>query len=171
LYLHGWLATGNPEYRRVAEETLDYLVREMRHPAGGFFSAQDADSEGVEGKFFVWTPDELRAALGEDDLARVVMAYWGMDAGPNSEGHSILRVPRPPKEIAGRHRLTEDALAERLGRARATLYQARERRVHPGLDDKVLAAWNGLALAAFAEAPRALGPARYLAVATGSAGC
>src|SRR5262245_5804481 len=169
LYLHGWLATGNREYRRVTEETLDYLMREMRHPAGGFFSAQDADSEGVEGKFFVWTPDELRAALGDEDLARVVMAYWGMDAGPNFEGHSILHVPRPPKEIAERHRLTEEALAERLARARGTLYQARERRVHPGLDDKVLAAWNGLALAAFAEAARTLERADYLAVATASA--
>ena len=169
LYLHGWLATGNSEYRRVTEETLDYLVREMRHPAGGFFSAQDADSEGEEGKFFVWTPDELRAALGDEELARVAMAYWGMDAGPNFEGHSILHVPRPPKEIAERHRLTEEALAAAIARARSTLYGARERRVHPGLDDKVLAAWNGLALTAFAETGRALGRADYVAVATASA--
>jgi uncharacterized protein YyaL (SSP411 family) len=169
LYLHGWLATANSEYRRVAEETLDYLVREMRHPAGGFFSAQDADSEGVEGKFFVWTPDELRAALGDEPLARVAMTYWGVEAGPNFEGHSILHVPRPPKEIAERHGLTEEALAGAIARARGTLYEARERRVHPGLDDKVLAAWNGLALAAFAEAARALGRADYLAVATASA--
>jgi len=169
LYLHGWLATANSEYRRVAEETLDYLVREMRHPAGGFFSAQDADSEGVEGKFFVWTPDELRAALGDEPLARVAMTYWGVEAGPNFEGHSILHVPRPPKEIAERHGLTEEALAGAIARARSTLYEARERRVHPGLDDKVLAAWNGLALAAFAEAARALGRADYLAVATASA--
>ena len=169
LYLHGWLATANSEYRLVAEETLDYLVREMRHPAGGFFSAQDADSEGVEGKFFVWTPDELRAALGDEPLARVAMTYWGVEAGPNFEGHSILHVPRPPKEIAERHGLTEEALAGAIARARSTLYEARERRVHPGLDDKVLAAWNGLALAAFAEAARALGRADYLAVATASA--
>src|SRR6185503_6034872 len=169
LYVHGWLATGNPEYRRVAEETLEYLVREMRHPAGGFFSAQDADSEGVEGKFFVWTPDEVRAALGDEPLARVAMAYWGMEAGPNFEGHSILHVPRPPKEVAERHALTEEALGGMIAQARGTLYQARERRVHPGLDDKVLAAWNGLALATFAEAARALGRADYLAVATASA--
>jgi uncharacterized protein YyaL (SSP411 family) len=169
LYVHGWLATGNPEYRRVAEETLEYLAREMRHPAGGFFSAQDADSEGVEGKFFVWTPDEVRAALGDGSLARVAMAYWGMEAGPNFEGHSILHVPRPPKEIAERHGLTEEALAGMIARARGMLYHARERRVHPGLDDKVLAAWNGLALATFAEAARALGRADYLAVATASA--
>ena len=169
LYLHGWLATGTPEYRRVSEETLDYMVREMRHPAGGFFSAQDADSEGVEGKFFVWTADELRAVLGDERLARMAMAYWGVDAGPNFEGHNILHVPRPPKEVAERLGLTEPALAEAIARARATLYGARERRVHPGLDDKVLAAWNGLALTAFAEAGRALGRADYLAVATASA--
>ena len=169
LYLHGWLATGNSEYRRVVEETLDYLVREMRHPAGGFFSAQDADSEGVEGKFFVWTPDELRAALGDEPLAHVAMTYWGVEAGPNFEDHSILHVPRPPKEIAERHGLTEEGLAGAITRARSTLYEARERRVHPGLDDKVLAAWNGLALAAFAEAARALGRADYLGVATASA--
>ena len=168
LYLHTWLATGNPEFRRVTEETLDYLLREMRHPAGGFFSAQDADSEGVEGKFFVWTPEELQAALGDED-ARVALAYWGVDAGPNFEGASILHVPRPPKEVAERLGLTEEALAAVIARARRTLYPIRERRVHPGLDDKVLAAWNGLALAAFAEAGRALGRADYLEAATASA--
>ena len=169
LYLHAWLATGNAELRRVTEETLDYLLREMRHPAGGFFSAQDADSEGVEGKFFVWTADELRAALGDEEVARVALAYWGVDAGPNFEGHSILHVPRPPKEIAERHGLSEEALAAVIARARRTLYPLRERRVHPGLDDKVLAAWNGLSLAAFAEAGRALGRADYLDAAVASA--
>jgi uncharacterized protein YyaL (SSP411 family) len=169
LYLHAWLATGNPEFRRVTEETLDYLLREMRHPAGGFFSAQDADSEGVEGKFFVWTPAELRAALGDEDVTRAALAYWGMDAGPNFEGASILHVLRPPKEVAERLGLTEAALAELIARARRALYPVRERRVHPGLDDKVLAAWNGLALAAFAEAGRALGRADYLGAATTTA--
>jgi uncharacterized protein YyaL (SSP411 family) len=169
LYLHAWLATGNAEFRRVTEETLDYLLREMRHPAGGFFSAQDADSEGVEGKFFVWTPDELRTALGDAELARVALAQWGVDAGPNFEGQSILHVPRPPKEVAERHGLTEAALGEAIARARGLLYPVRDRRVHPGLDDKVLAAWNGLALSAFAEAGRALGRADYLEAATASA--
>jgi uncharacterized protein len=169
LYLHAWLATGNPELRRVTEETLDYLLREMRHPAGGFFSAQDADSEGVEGKFFVWTSAELRAALGDEDVARAALAYWGADAGPNFEGASILHVPRPPKEVAERLGLTEAALAELIARARRALYPVRERRVHPGLDDKVLAAWNGLALAAFAEAGRALGRADYLEAAAATA--
>jgi len=169
LYLHGWLATGDGLYRRVVEETLDYVRREMTHPAGGFYSAQDADSEGVEGKFFVWSPDEMRAVLGDPALARVALAYWGLDDGPNFEGHSILFVPREPAEVAASLALTGDALTSAIERARALLYAEREKRVHPGLDDKVLASWNGLTLAAFAEAAAVLGRADYLAVAVRNA--
>ncbi|HET8530675.1 MAG TPA: thioredoxin domain-containing protein, partial [Methylomirabilota bacterium] len=169
LYLHGWLATGEPLYRRVAEETLDYVQREMTHPAGGFYSAQDADSEGVEGKFFVWSPDEIRAVLGDPALARAALAYWGVDDGPNFEGHSILFVPREPEEVAASLALTGDALTSAIERARALLYAEREKRVHPGLDDKVLASWNGLTLTAFAEAAAVLGRADYLAVAVRNA--
>ncbi|MFI5375575.1 MAG: thioredoxin domain-containing protein [Candidatus Rokuibacteriota bacterium] len=169
LYLHGWLATGDGLYRRVAEETLDYVRREMTHPAGGFYSAQDADSEGVEGKFFVWSPDEMRAVLDDPALARVALAYWGVDDGPNFEGHSILFVPRGPEEVAGTLGITGDALTTAIERARTLLYAEREKRVHPGLDDKVLASWNGLMLAAFAEAAAVLGRADYLAVAVRNA--
>ena len=169
LYLHAWLATGDGLYRRVAEETLDYVRREMTHPGGGFYSAQDADSEGVEGKFFVWSPDEMRAVLGDPALARVALAYWGVDDGPNFEGHSILFVPRDPEEVAGTLGLTADELATAIERARGLLYAEREKRVHPGLDDKVLASWNGLMLAAFAEAAAVLGRADYLAVAVRNA--
>ena len=169
LYLHGWLATGDGLYRRVAEETLDYVRREMTHPAGGFYSAQDADSEGVEGKFFVWSPEEMRAVLGDPALARVALAYWGVDDGPNFEGHSILFVPRDPEEVARTLGLGGDELAAAIARARARLYAEREKRAHPGLDDKVLASWNGLMLAAFAEAAAALGRADYLAVAVRNA--
>jgi uncharacterized protein YyaL (SSP411 family) len=169
LYLHAWLATGDGLYRRVAEETLDYVRREMTHPAGGFYSAQDADSEGVEGKFFVWSPDEMRAVLGDPALARAALAYWGVDDGPNFEGHSILFVPRDPEQVAGTLGLTADELATAVERARRLLYAEREKRVHPGLDDKVLASWNGLMLAAFAEAAAVLGRADYLAVAVRNA--
>ena len=169
LYLHGWLATGEAEYRRVTEETLDYVLREMTHPAGGFFSAQDADSEGVEGKFFVWSPDEIRAVLGEPELARTALAYWGVDDGPNFEGHSILFVPREPAAVAGTLGLSPEDLAARIARARRILYAHRDKRVHPGLDDKVLAAWNGLMLAALAEAAAALGRGDYLAAAVRNA--
>jgi uncharacterized protein YyaL (SSP411 family) len=169
LYLHGWLATGEAEYRRVTEETLDYVLREMTHPAGGFYSAQDADSEGVEGKFFVWSPEEIRAVLGDEALTRAALAYWGVDDGPNFEGHSILFVPREPAEVAEGLGLSANDLGVRIARARQMLYRQRDKRVHPGLDDKVLAAWNGLALAAFAEAAVALGRGDYLAAAVRSA--
>jgi len=169
LYLHGWLATNDSEYRLIVEETLDYVRREMTHPAGGFYSAQDADSEGAEGKFFVWSPDEIRAAVGDPALARVALAYWGVDDGPNFEGHSILFVPRDPATVAESLGLTQDAMMASLARARQVLHAAREKRVHPGLDDKVLASWNGLMLAAFAEAAAVLGRTDYLAAAVHNA--
>jgi uncharacterized protein len=154
LYLHAYLAFGDAEYRRICEETLDYILREMTDASGGFYSAQDADSEGEEGKFFVWTADEIRAALGTD--ADTALAYWGVDRGPNFEGKNILFVAGEP-DIA------------RVREARATLYATRERRVHPGRDDKVLAAWNGLACRAFAEAGRALDRPDYVAAAVRNA--
>ena len=154
LYLHAWLALGDPECRRVCEETLDYILRDMTDPAGGFYSAEDADSEGHEGKFYVWTPDEIRAVLGgEADRA---LAYWGVDRGPNFEGQSILYLAGDPDP-------------EAIAPLRRRLLEARGRRVRPGRDDKVLAGWNGLACRAFAEAGRALGRADYVAAAVRNA--
>jgi uncharacterized protein YyaL (SSP411 family) len=150
LYLHAWLAFRDPECQRVCEETLDYVRREMTDSSGGFYSAQDADSEGHEGRFFVWQPDEVRAVLGAE--ADAAMAYWGMDRGANFEGASILWLPGEPDP-------------QRARAWRAALFEARERRVHPGRDDKVLAGWNGLMARAFAEAGRALGRADYVEVA------
>ena len=169
LYLHAWLATGDAASRRVTLETLDYLLREMRHPAGGFFSAQDADSEGVEGKFFVWTEDEIRAALPDRAMAAAALAYWGVADGANFEGHSILFVPRPAEAVAQGLGLPVARLTELIAQARQILYAWRDKRVHPGLDDKVLASWNGLALAAFAEAGRSLGRADYIDAAVRNA--
>ena len=154
LYLHAWLAFGDAECRRVCEETLDYLLRDMADPAGGFHSAEDADSEGHEGKFYVWTPDEVRAVLGAD--ADRALAYWGMDRGPNFEGKSILC-------LAG------ELDPEGIAPLRRRLWEAREHRVRPGRDDKVLAAWNGLACRALAEAGRALGRSDYVAAAVRTA--
>jgi uncharacterized protein len=155
LYLAGWLAFADPEYRRITEETLDYILREMTDPAGGFYSAQDADSEGHEGKFFVWTEEEIRSLLPPPD-AEAALRYWGVDRGPNFEGKNILFV-------------AEEPAPERIAAARRQLFDARERRVHPGRDDKVLASWNGLACRAFAEAGRALGRADYVAAAVRNA--
>jgi len=155
LYLHGWLAFGDRECRRVTEETLDYLLREMTDPAGGFYSATDADSEGHEGKFFVWSREELERVLGAGD-AEYAARYWGVDRGPNFEGESILYVADEPDP-------------ERIAPIRRMLYEARARRVPPARDDKVLAAWNGLACRALAEAGRALGRPDYVAAAVKNA--
>jgi len=158
VYLHAWQVTGQPLYRRVVEETLDFVRREMRHADGGFYSSYDADSEGEEGKFYVWTADEIRAALG-DEAARFMAAYGVTEAG-NWEGRNILHVT---EDLSGLGDLT--GLAE----ARQTLFAIRARRVPPGLDDKVLTAWNGLMLAAFAEAGRALDRPDYTQTAVANA--
>jgi uncharacterized protein YyaL (SSP411 family) len=142
VYLHAWQVTGNEFFRTITEEILDYVVREMTDPAGGFYSTQDADSEGEEGKFFVWTPDEIREILGND--ADEFMAAYGVTPGGNFEGKNILEFVG---DMNQRATLTE---------ARRKLFEAREKRVHPGRDDKVLTSWNALMLAAFAEAARAL---------------
>ena len=160
LYLHAWQITSNPLYRRITEETLDYVLREMTDAAGGFYSAQDADSEGVEGKFFVWTPDELRVALGPD--AELVMGYYGVTDRGNFEGANILNVPKDPEDYADERGVSEGELSEAVQSARATLLEIRERRIHPLLDDKVLTGWNGLMLRSFAEAGAALNRAEYL---------
>jgi uncharacterized protein YyaL (SSP411 family) len=165
LYLHAWQATGDAELRRIAEETLDYVVREMTDASGGFYSTQDADSEGEEGKFFLWTDAELLATLDPDE-ARAAARYWGVTDGPNFEhAANILFVPREPDEVAAGLGLSRAQLDELLGRARKKLFAARERRIKPGRDEKVLAGWNGMMLRAFAEASRVLGRADYRGIA------
>ncbi|MCC6899573.1 MAG: DUF255 domain-containing protein [Polyangiaceae bacterium] len=150
IYLWAFQVTRDDEYARVARETLDYVVREMQAAEGGYFSATDADSEGEEGKFFVWTPAQVRECLPEAEAAKFC-AFYDVREGGNWEGHSILNTPRP-----------DPALARALSSARAALYEARRRRVPPLLDDKVLAAWNGLMIGAMAEGARVLGDRRYL---------
>jgi uncharacterized protein YyaL (SSP411 family) len=150
-YLHAWQLTGNEDFRRICEETLDWALREMRGPEGGFYSARDADSEGEEGKFYAWTEDELRAVLDED--ADALLGYWGVDRGPNFEGRSILHVVG--QEI-------EPAL---LALAREKLYAVRSERVWPGLDDKRITAWNALMISALADAGAALGREDYIEAA------
>ena len=170
--LHAHQLDGDPLFARVARETLDYLAREMLGPEGGFHSAQDADSEGVEGKYFVWTPAEVEAVLGAED-ARLCCAVYGIDADGNFEDphrpefgrRSVLSRRRDLAAAAREAGLGADALEARLPAWRAALLAAREERTRPGLDDKALASWNGLALAAFAEAGRVLGEERYAAIA------
>ncbi len=169
LYLHSYQVTGKPLYRRVVEETLDYVLAEMTDETGGFYSAQDADSEGEEGKFFVWRPEAVAEVLGKDD-GELFNRYFDVTVDGNFEGMSILNVKSPPAEFAAREGLSEDELTALLTRGRAQLLEAREERVRPGLDDKVLTSWNGLMLAAFAEAGMVLGRSDYVETASTCAG-
>jgi Highly conserved protein containing a thioredoxin domain len=164
LYLHAYLVTGNELYRRVTEETLDYVLREMTAPAGGFYATQDADSEGEEGKFFLWTPAEVTAALLPEDAA-VFMRYYDVTEHGNFEGKNILHVMQDSATFAHTVHMDEDSLQATLARSRATLFRLREQRVRPARDEKVLTAWNGLMLRSFAEAARYLGRNDYLEAA------
>ena len=168
LYLHAYQVTGSPLYRRVVEETLDYVLREMTGPEGGFYSAQDADSEGVEGKFYVWTPEELIDALGEGD-ARLFAACYGATPEGNFEGSNILHLAVNPAAVASRAGVSEEAFDEFLRGAKARALEARNRRVAPGLDDKVLTAWNGLTMRALAEAAGVLDRPDYAEAAARNA--
>jgi uncharacterized protein YyaL (SSP411 family) len=156
-YLHGWQALGHERYRRICEETLDWMLREMRGPEGGFYSALDADSEGEEGRFYVWTPAQIREVLG--DAAEPIVEYYGVSERGNFEGSNVLHL------AGGAASAEPPGLAE----ARRALFEARSRRVHPGLDDKRLASWNALAIAALADAGAVLGREDYLGAARAGA--
>jgi hypothetical protein len=158
VYLHAWQALSNLNYRTITVEILDYVLREMTHPSGGFYSTQDADSEGVEGKFFLWTVDEIRSIL--DDEAILFSEVYGVTPQGNFHeqhlppGQNILSIVAEPEAIAQKNGLSAAQLDVILDEARRKLFTIREQRVKPGRDEKVLAAWNGLMLAAFAEAAR-----------------
>jgi uncharacterized protein YyaL (SSP411 family) len=163
LYVHAWQTMGEERWRRVAEETLDWALREMHGPEGGFYSALDADSEGEEGRFYVWDEPDMRAALSEAglgvDAVERVLGYWGVSAAGNFEGRNILHVPlgasaKQPAELAA---------------ARTALYADRDKRVRPGLDDKRICSWNALMIAALADAGAALGRRDFLDAAAGCA--
>ncbi|HYG96659.1 MAG TPA: thioredoxin domain-containing protein, partial [Solirubrobacterales bacterium] len=157
-YLHGWQQLGHERYRRGCEETLDWMLREMRGSEGGFYSALDADSEGEEGKFYVWTPAQIREVLGA--AAEPVIEYYGVSEQGNFEGANVLHV------AGGADVPAPEGLAE----ARQALLEARAQRVRPGLDDKRLTSWNALAIAALADAGAALGREDYLDAARNAAG-
>jgi hypothetical protein len=188
LYLHAWQVTGSELYRRVLTETLDCVLREMTHRTVdetgceliGFFSSQDADSRNAageleEGAFFTWTPEEIEAALEEGDSAvppgdvRLFGEAYGVTQHGNFEGRTILHEAIDPDVLAERHELSVDEVERRLAEMRRRLVAARQRRPAPARDDKVLAAWNGLMLAAFAEAARVLGRDDYRRAAEANA--
>ncbi len=159
VYLHAWQVTHDPFFRTIAEEIYDYILREMTAPEGGFYSTTDADSEHEEGKFFIWTRQELQDLLGDD--AHIAIEYWGVTAHGNFEGSNILYVPNEDAVAAERLNLSAAELHSRLGAIKDKLYAARTQRVHPGLDDKILTAWNGLMLASLSEAARVFKRADY----------
>lgn len=147
-----WQATGDVEVRRAVEDTLAWVRREMTAPNGGFHSSLDADSEGEEGRFYIWDASELDTLLDGD--AQLLRAYWGVTDRGNFEGRNILHVPQAPAEVARRLGVSEERLREAVDRAEGVLYQAREQRVRPTRDDKVIAAWNAFMLRAVALAAR-----------------
>src|SRR5215213_6862867 len=151
LYLHYFQVSGDSLARETVEGILDYVLREMTHPEGGFYSTQDADSEGHEGKFFVWDIQEIRDALGETAAARFCDFYNITDSG-NFEGENIPNVTRSLEDIAVAHNVPVDELQASLDESKRLLFELREQRVKPDRDEKVLTAWNGLMMASFAEA-------------------
>jgi len=158
VYLHAWQLTGEDRFLQVLTETIDYVRRDLRHPEGGFFSSEDADSEGVEGRFYVWSGQEIEELLG--DAAAEAAEWWGVTERGNFEGTNILH--RPVRGDLGRPPAVEEA--------RRILFEAREKRVRPGLDDKVLTEWNGLFIAALAQAGAATGRADWIDDARAAAG-
>ncbi|HST50900.1 MAG TPA: thioredoxin domain-containing protein [Pyrinomonadaceae bacterium] len=168
LYLHVYQLTGEDFYRRVVVETLDYVAREMRDESGSFYSTQDADSEGVEGKFFVWDKTEVEALLGADD-ARLFCAYFGVTGRGNFEEKNILNVERPAEEVARESGVTVETLTAAVERGRRILFAEREKRIKPARDEKIIAAWNGLMIESFAEAAAVLERDDYREMAEGGA--
>ena len=159
-YAEAFQKTGDPLYKRVIEETVAWAQREMLDSSGGFYSALDADSEGEEGKFYVWDEEEIDELLGDD--AALAKAYFDVSDAGNFEGKNILHTPQFKEAVAQAFGLSVEAVEERLGSIRQTLFTARAARIRPGLDDKILLSWNGLMLAALADAGRILGREDYL---------
>ncbi len=174
-YLDACVATGKPRYRRIAAETLDYVLGDLRSPEGGFYSTRDADSEGVEGKYYVWTRDEVLAVIGSEDGELFCAHYDIRPSGNWNDPHdpgtpkSVLRELRDAKCCAKFYGIAEEECARRLARGREKLLAARRRRVAPALDDKVLCEWNGLTIASLARGGTVLGEPKYIEAAAQAA--
>jgi hypothetical protein len=168
-YLDAYLITGDGNYARVLRETLNYVIRDMTDPAGGFYSTEDADSEGHEGLFYTWTPGEIEAVLGDERGATFGRVYDVTDVG-NFEGRNILNLPKTLEQCAAILKREPHELAAELAESREILFAAREQRVRPGRDDKVIVSWNGLMIDAMARAGAALNEPEYVITAAEAAG-
>jgi uncharacterized protein YyaL (SSP411 family) len=166
-YSEAFALTGQPRYAQVVAKTIEWVRREMLDPSGGFYSALDADSEGEEGKFYLWDEVEFEALVGED--ARLAKAYYGVSTMGNFEGRNILHLPHSKEVVAERCGLSLAELDHRLARIKRTLFTAREQRIRPGLDNKILTSWNGLMLAALSDAGRIFKRQDYLDLAIANA--
>ena len=168
VYLDAWQATGTDLYECVARESLDYVIREMTTPEGGYCSAQDADSEGEEGRFFLWTPEQVEEVVEDEETARLFCRSYDVTPEGNFEGSNILHQSSGPEALARFLDVDPERLAA-AATARAALFEARRQRVAPDRDDKVIVSWNGLMISAMARGSQVLGSADYLASAAAAA--
>jgi len=167
-YTEAYQATGDPLFRKVVSETASYLIREMLQPGGGFYATQDADSEGEEGRFFVWTPEEIKEILGEEN-GRLFSRYYGVEEGGNFEhGTSVLHVDVDLDPLAAHLGVEPEVLRAVVSDGRQALFDHRDQRVHPGRDEKIMTDWNGLMIGSMAGASRVFGEPAWLDAAADS---
>jgi uncharacterized protein len=164
-YLHGYIVIGNPEFRRTCEETLDFIARELMDESGGFYSSLDADSEGEEGKYYVWSLEEIEQIVKDPEDVNLARSVYNITPQGNFEGKNVLQKPANVVALADALELPVDEIVSRLERVHQQLFAARQKRVRPATDDKVLVSWNALALQAFSEAARYLHRQDYLQIA------
>lgn len=167
-YLETWQSTKVPLFRQVCEEILQYILRDMTHPEGGFYSAQDADSDGHEGLFYTWTPKEIIQVLGKND-GEFFCEFYGVTDKGNFEGRNVLHTPKKLEEYEQEKEMSAEELSKQLAKMKHQLWKAREKREHPIKDDKILSSWNGLMIFSMVEAGRAFNEQRYVDAAVKAA--
>ena len=165
LYAELYQITKDDRHAKIVRKTLDFIMREMTHPESGFYSAQDADSEGEEGKFYVWSKKEIASILGDQAATDIFCEYYGATEGGNFEGKNILNIRVPAASIGLRYGKTPEQTMQVIADASAKLFEAREKRVRPGRDEKILTSWNGLMISGFAKGYAVTGDAKYLQAA------
>ena len=165
VYSEVYQISGNEKYLEVVEKTLEYVKREMMSPKKGFYSAQDADSEGEEGRYYLWSKEEILASLGDETSAEIFCEHYGVTQAGNFEGKNILSVQIPLSELSQRYGRPPEIIKKIIGNALSSLFKTREKREKPGLDDKIITAWNGLMISAFAKGYRVTGNKDYLEIA------
>ena len=165
MYAELYQISGDEKYLDVVEKTLEYVRREMMSPESGFYSAQDADSEGEEGKFYVWSKQEIFNSLGDETIASIFCEYYGVTQGGNFEGKNILNIRSSLSDLSQRYDRPPEMLKRIINDASSRLFEIREKRIKPGRDDKIITAWNGLMISGFAKGYRVSNKKQYLEIA------